>query len=95
MRLSLVVEADYDDLHDKDALKREKLVSNLELIAHRIEDDYKNHRSEQNKYGVFYQVYTLQAGGAAAKLRNDNVAQEILNQLPLEFNDEAEATEGD
>ena len=41
MRVSLVVEADYDDLTDQDALKQENLAANLRLLAQRIETDYK------------------------------------------------------
>lgn len=84
MRVSLVVEADYDDLTDQDALKQENLAANLRLLAQRIETDYKERNSEQNKYGVFYQIYQLSAGAAPGKLRGDSVSQEILNQLELE-----------
>ncbi len=84
MRLSLIVEADYGDLHDQEALKKDHLVSTLKLLAHRIEVDYRERNSEQNKYGVFFQRYNVQAGNAPARLRGDNAAQEVLNQLELE-----------
>lgn len=87
MRISLIVEADYSDLHDKDALTREKLEANLRLLAQRVEVDYRHRNGEQNKYGVFYNIYKLEAGSLAARHRADNVAQEILNQTELPLND--------
>lgn len=88
MKLSVIVEADYDDLHDQKALTREAMEGNLKIIAKRIEDDYKNRVSEQNKYGVFYQMYKMDAGAAPGRLRADNTVQEILKQaeLPLQEN---------
>lgn len=87
MRLSLIVEADYTDLADKDALTRDKLVANLRLLAQRIETDYRERNSQQNKYGVFYQIYNLSAGAAPARSRGDSISQEILNQLELQTDD--------
>jgi len=60
MRISINIEADYEDLHDKDALTREQLEANLKLIALRIATDYKNHNSQEKKGGglVFY-YYTI------------------------------------
>ena len=87
MRLSLIVEADYTDLADKDALTRDKLVANLRLLAQRVETDYRERNSEENKYGVFYQIYNLTAGAAPKRLRGDSVSQEIVNQLTLDTSD--------
>jgi len=84
MRLSLIVEADYNDLSDREALTREHLAQSLKILAARIEDDYKNRKSEQNKYGVFYQHYTVDTGSKYPKrLRHDSASQEIVNQTQL------------
>lgn len=87
MKISLIVEADYTDLQDKDALQREKLEANLRLLAQRVEADYRDHNSQQNKYGVFYQLYTLNVGGQPSRLRKDTAAQAALLQLDLETKD--------
>lgn len=87
MRISLIVEADYSDLTDKDALTRDNLLANLKLLAQRIETDYRDRKSQQNKYGVFYQIYNLTAGAVPGRLRADSVSQEILNQLDLALTD--------
>jgi hypothetical protein len=81
MRLSLIAEADYNDLHDKKAMTRETLVDNFRILAARIEADYKDHKSEQEKYGVFYQIYRIDVGGSPKSERSDSASQGILNLI--------------
>lgn len=83
MRISLVVEADYNDIHDQANLKFETLQSHLRLLAQRVETDFRNRNGEQNKYDVFYQIYKLDAGGLPKRQRKDDPAQNALNQLEL------------
>lgn len=83
MRVSIVVEADYNDIHDQVNLKFETLQSHFRLLAQRVETDYRNRNGEQNKYGVFYQIYKLDAGGLPKRQRQDNAANAALNQLQL------------
>ena len=83
MRISLIVEADYNDLHDKQALNVGNLSETLKAIAYSVEGDYRNHNSEQNKYGIFYQTYKVDVGAAPSRQRGDSVAQEIVNQMEL------------
>lgn len=83
MKISICVEADYDDLEDRHALKREELEKSLGLIARRIEVDYRNKKSEHEKYGTFFQVYTVAAGSRPKRLRADDTANEILKQAQL------------
>lgn len=77
-KLSIVAEADYNDLEDREAFSLEHLAQSLRLIAARIESDYKNHRSEQEKYGIFWQHYTVDSGSKPKRKRTDTAAQQIL-----------------
>ena len=84
MRVVITVEADYDDLHDQNALKADGMAANLKQIAKQIENDYKHHTSEHEKYGTFFQIYRMDAGSNPAKKRADNTAKEILKQMNLD-----------
>ena len=77
-KLSIVAEADYNDLEDREAFSLEHLAQSLRLIAARIESDYKNHRSEQEKYGIFWQHYTVDSGSKPKRKRTDTASQQIL-----------------
>ncbi len=79
MRASLIVEANYDDLDDREALRVDRLVQSLRILATRVEDDYKQRRSEHNKYGTFYQIYNFEAGSKPASKRGDNASKLVLN----------------
>jgi hypothetical protein len=77
-KISIVVQADYNDVEDREAFSLEHLAQSLRLIAARIESDYKNHRSEQEKYGLFWQHYTVDSGSRPKRERHDDAAQQIL-----------------
>ena len=78
-KISIVVEADYNDIEDRQALTADHLAQSLRIIALQVERDYKYHKSEQEKYGVFWQHYTVDSGSKPKRQRTDTAAQQILN----------------
>lgn len=78
-KISLVIEADYNDVEDRAALTFEHLTQSLKLIALQAERDYKDHNSDQEKYNVFYKCYTVDSGSKRKRERHDTAAQQILH----------------
>jgi hypothetical protein len=85
MRVSITVEADYDNLDDREALTPKRLTDELTMIAKIIDQDYRGHHGEHEKYGTFFQVYNIKAGSKPSYLRNDGVANEIVKQTEMKF----------
>lgn len=78
-KISIVVQADYNDVEDRQALTADHLAQSLRIIAKQVEHDFKNHNSEQEKYGTFWQHYTVDSGSRPKRERHDDAAQQILN----------------
>mgnify|MGYP003378127233 CR=1 FL=1 len=78
-KISIVVQGDYNDVEDRQALTVEHLAQTLRIIAKQVDHDFKNHNSEQEKYGTFWQHYTVDSGSRTKTERNDDAAQQILN----------------
>ena len=78
-KISIVVQADYNDIEDRQALTAEHLAQSLRIIAKQVEHDFKNHNSEQEKYNTFWQHYTVDSGSRPKRKRHDDAAQQILN----------------
>lgn len=73
------MQADYNDVEDRQALTADHLAQSLRIIAKQVEHDFKNHNSEQEKYGTFWQHYTVDSGSRPKRERHDDAAQLILN----------------
>lgn len=78
-KISIVVQADYNDVEDRQALTTDHLAQSLRIIAKQVEHDFKNHNSEQEKYGTFWKHYTVDSGSKPKSERHDDAAQQILN----------------
>jgi hypothetical protein len=78
-KISIVVQADYNDVEDRQAMTEDHLAQSLRIIAKQVDHDFKNHRSEQEKYGIFWQHYTVDSGSKPKRNRADTAAQQILN----------------
>lgn len=83
MKISLIVEADYSNLHDQTRMRRKPLEDQLIMLAKRVENDYKNRNSEQNKYDLFYKLYVVDEGSKPGGQRTDTATRKVLNQMQL------------